>query len=334
MTDGVTMRAVVLTGPGPVENLQIRELPIPEPRAGWVRIKVMAFGLNRSELHTRLGFAAEVTFPRVLGIEAVGVVDAAPGSDLRSGQQVVTMMGGMGRVFDGGYAEYTVVPRQQVIPFTSTLPWQVIGAVPETLQTAYGALTIGLDLQAGQTLLVRGGTSALGLAAATLAKDAGAQVISTTRQSDRVRALLAHGVDHVLVDDGAISEQVRRLVPDGVHAALELVGTPTLPDTLQSARVHGTVCFAGMLSNQWTVPDFYPIDYLPRGVRLSAYGGGSADLPPDVLQRYLDKLAAGTTSLGPILVHALEDIREAHTDLEQGRGFGKHVVLTHPETST
>jgi NADPH:quinone reductase len=123
------MRAVVLTGPGPVENLEIRSLPVPQPRPGWVLIEVRAFGLNRSELHTRLELAKGVTFPRVLGIEAVGVVDADPSGDLQSGQQVVTLMGGMGRVFDGGYAEYTVVPRRQVIPFSSDLPWHVIGAV-------------------------------------------------------------------------------------------------------------------------------------------------------------------------------------------------------------
>src|SRR2546421_4707148 len=118
-----SMRAVVLSAPGPVENLQIRQLPIPEPERGWVRIKVEAFGLNRSELHTRLGLAEGVTFPRVLGIEAVGVVASAPGGEFQRGQQVATMMGGMGRTFDGGYAEYTCVPAAQVIPFQSGLDW-------------------------------------------------------------------------------------------------------------------------------------------------------------------------------------------------------------------
>jgi len=324
-----TMRAVVLDTPGPVENLHIRDLPVPEPSPGWVRIKVKAFGLNRSELHTRLGYAEGVTLPRVLGIEAVGVVDASPDGDLAPGQQVATLMGGMGRVFDGGYAEYTVVPRGQVIPFTSDLPWDVIGAVPETLQTAHGSLTTGLDLKQGQTLLVRGGTSSVGLAAASVAHDLGATVLSTTRQADRVQSLLDHGVDHVLLDDGQVAEQVHDLLGTGVDAALELVGTPTLPDTLRATRVHGTVCFTGMLSNQWTVPDFYPIDYLPTGVRLTAYSGGSADLPPAVLQRYLDQLSDGSASLGPIRVHDLEDIREAHLDLEHNRTFGKHVVITH-----
>ena len=329
MTD--TMRAVVLDTPGPVQNLHIRDLPLPEPRPGWVRIKVTAFGLNRSELHTRLGYAQGVTLPRVLGIEAVGVVDADPDGALAPGQQVATLMGGMGRVFDGGYAEYTLVPRSQVIPFTSDLPWEVIGAVPETLQTAYGSLTTGLDLATGQTLLVRGGTSSVGLAAITIAKDLDATVVATTRQPDRVQALLDHGADHVIIDDGQIAGRVRALVPGGAQAALELVGTPTLRDTLRATRVHGTVCFTGMLSNQWTVPDFYPIDYLPSGVRLTAYGGDSADLPAEVLQGYLDRLAAGTTSLGPIRVHRLDDIREAHADLEHNRTFGKHVVLTDPD---
>jgi len=116
-----TMRAVVLEAPGPPEALQIRELPIPTPSPGWVLIRVKAFGLNRSELHTRLGLAEGVTFPRVLGIEATGVVAAALGGEFVVGQQVATMMGGMGRTFDGGYAEYTCVPASQVIPFRSEL---------------------------------------------------------------------------------------------------------------------------------------------------------------------------------------------------------------------
>lgn len=140
------MRAIVLDEPGPVTNLHLRTLPIPEPRPGWVRIRVKAFGLNRSELLTRLGHSGDaVTYPRVLGIEATGVVDHGPGGTFRTGQQVMTMMGGMGRAFDGGYAEYTCVPAGQVIPFRSDLDWAVLGAIPEMLQTAYGSLTVGID---------------------------------------------------------------------------------------------------------------------------------------------------------------------------------------------
>jgi NADPH:quinone reductase-like Zn-dependent oxidoreductase len=320
------MRAVVLKEPGPIENLEIKELPIPEPPAGWVRIAVKAFGLNRSELHTRLGLAEGVTFPRVLGIECAGIVDDPGGSDLASGQQVVTMMGNMGRAFDGGYAEYTLVPRSQVIPFHSDLPWETLGAIPETLQTAYGSLTTGLDLQPGQSLLIRGGTSALGLATTALAKDIGATVFATTRCADRAQALTKRGVDHILVDTGEIAPAVRQILPHGVDAALELVGTPTLRDTLTATRIHGTVCFTGMLSNQWLVEKFYPIAYIPNGVRLTAYGGESADLPAAVLQRYLDKLAVGELALAPGRVYRLHEIRQAHDDMEHNRVVGKLVV--------
>lgn len=321
------MRAVVLEAPGPPDALQIRELPIPEPRPGWVLIRVKAFGLNRSELHTRLGLAEGVTFPRVLGIEATGIVAAAPGGEFAAGQQVVTMMGGMGRTYDGGYAEYTCVPAGQVIPFHSTADWATLGAIPEMLQTAYGSLTVGLDMQPGQSLLIRGGTSSVGMAAAVLAKDHGLTVLSTTRRPERADALRTLGVDHVIVDDGDIAAKVHAIVPAGVEVALELVGTPTLPDTLRATAIHGVVCFTGMLSNQWTVKDFYPIGYLPSGVRLTAYGGEAADLPFGVLQAFLDGVAAGRLTVPLYRTYTLDEIQVAHADMEANNATGKLVIV-------
>ena len=321
-----TMRAVVLDAPGPPDALTIREIPIPTPAAGDVLIAVKAFGLNRSELHTRLGLAVGVTFPRVLGIEATGLVAACPGGEFAVGQQVVAMMGGMGRVFDGGYAEYTSVPASQVIAFTSTLDWAILGAVPEMLQTSYGSLTVGLDVQPGQSILVRGGTSSIGMATAVLAKQRDMIVFSTTRNAAKAEALHDIGVDHVIIDDGNVAAQVRAVVPHGVDTALELIGTPTLPDTLRSTRVHGVVCFTGMLSNEWTVRDFYPIDYLPRGVRLTAYGGDSGDLPPAVLQDFLDAVAAGQISVPVHRRFDISEIQEAHAYMESGKATGKLVV--------
>jgi NADPH:quinone reductase-like Zn-dependent oxidoreductase len=323
------VRAVVLLQPGPVDNLVLRELAMPPARDGWVRIRVEAFGLNRSELMTRLGLSGEsVTYPRVLGIECAGVVDDAPaGSGLNRGQQVVALMGGMGRTYDGGYAEYTSVPLAQVIPITTDLSWDVVGALPEMIQTANGSLTVGLDLQPGQTLLIRGGTSSVGLAAAALARKIGATVLATTRQPDRLEWLRHRGIDHPLIDTGTIAAAVRELYSDGVDAALELVGTPTLPDTLRSVRVHGTVCFTGLLSNQWTVPDFYPISYLPSGVRLTAYEGNASDLSRETMQLVLDSVADGTL---PVAVHrvydGLEMVRQAHADMEDNTATGKLVV--------
>ena len=321
-----TMRGVVLDAPGPPEALTIRDLPIPEPEVGWVLIEVKAFGLNRSELHTRLGLGEGVTFPRVLGIEAAGVVAACPGGEFEPGQQVMALMGGMGRTFDGGYAEYTCVPVRQVVPFSSSLDWAILGAVPEMLQTSHGSLTIGLDAQPGQSILIRGGTSSIGMATAVLAKRLGMTVLSTTRNSNRADALRGVGVDHPIVDDGNVAAQVRAIFPDGVDTALELIGTPTLPDTLRATRVHGVVCFTGMLSNEWTVRDFYPIEYLPRGVRLTAYGGDATDLPVSVLQDFLDAVTAGEAHVPIHRIYQLEEIAHAHADMEAGRATGKLVV--------
>lgn len=325
-----SMRAVVLDGPGPAQALAIRRIARPQPRHGWVLIEVKAFGLNRSELHTRLGLATGVTFPRVLGIEATGVVSDCPGGEFAIGQQVVAMMGGMGRTYDGGYAEYTNVPVSQVIAFHSHLDWGTLGAVPEMLQTSHGSLTIGLDAQPGQSILVRGGTSSIGMATVVLAKQMQMTVLATTRSAKKSSALTSLGADHVLLDDGEVADQVHEIVPEGVDTALELVGTPTLPDTLRSTRVHGVVCFTGMLSNEWIVKDFYPIDYIPRGVRLTSYGGDASDLPEAVLQDFLDAVVAGRATVPIDRVYDFDQIVEAHLAMEAGRAKGKLVVTTGP----
>ncbi|MFE9819939.1 alcohol dehydrogenase catalytic domain-containing protein [Streptomyces sp. NPDC005773] len=324
-----TMRAVVVTRPGGLDALEIKDVPVPVRKPGWVRIRVKAFGVNESEVTTRKGESdAEVTYPRVPGIEGVGVVEEADGAGgLRPGQQVATMMGNMGRSFDGAYAQYVTVPAAQVIPFETSLPWEVVGALPEMFQTAYGSLTTGLGLRAGQTLLIRGGTSTVGLSAATIAKDFGATVLSTTRSPGRAGELTAVGVDHPLVDDGTLADQVRALLPDGVDAALELVGCSVLADTLSTVRSHGTVCFTGALAGQWTIPDFTPF-MIPSGVRLTSYAGEAADLPADVFAHQLQAITEGRLKVPVAKVyHGLEQVRDAQAHLESGTTPGKHVVV-------
>jgi NADPH2:quinone reductase len=324
---GQSMRAVVVSEPGPAEVLRIQNVPIPAPAPGEVLIEVKAFGLNRSELHFRQGVAHSGSFPRVPGIEASGIVADAPGGEFTAGAQVATMMGGMGREFDGGYAEYVVVPAAQVIPFTSSLPWEQLGAIPEMLQTAYGSLFVGLRAQAGQTLLIRGGTSSVGLVLAVLGGLHGMTVLSTTRRLSARTLLESVGVEHVLIDDGRVAETVRRLFPDGVDAAVELVGVNVMKDTLRAVRTGGTVCFTGMLSDQWTIPEFYPMDWLPNGVRLTAYSGEAADLPPAELQEFLDAVADGRARIPLGRTYRLDEIVQAHLDMEAGNVGGKAVVV-------
>lgn len=321
------MRAVVVERPGGPEVLQVRDVPVPRARPGQVLVRVRAFGLNRSELHFRRGQASSGSFPRIPGIEAAGVVEDAPGGELAAGTQVATLMGGMGRAFDGGYAQYVLVPAAQVIPFRSDLPWDVLGAVPEMLQTAYGTLAVGVRPTAGQSLLVRGGTSSVGLTLAVLGRLQGLTVLATTRSAARAPLLESVGVDHVLVDDGDVATQVRAVLPDGADAAVELVGVDALRDTLRSVRGGGTVCFTGMLSDHWTIPEFYPMDWLPNGVRLTAYSGEAADLPAPVLQDFLDAVADGRARVPVGRVYRLDEIAQAHADMEAGDVGGKGVVV-------
>lgn len=321
------MNAVVIYRPGSAGEFIIQERPVPVPADGQVLVRVKAFGLNRSELMTRKGFSPNVRFPRVLGIECVGEVEADPSGEFQKGQQVMAMMGGMGRDFDGSYAEYTVLPKQLLHPFQSTLPWEVLGAIPEMFQTVYGSLHLALGIQPGETLLIRGGTSSVGMLAIQLAKNAGLTVIATTRNPQKGKALLDNGASQVLIDDGQLTGQVRALFPEGVDKVLELVGTSTLQDSLGCLKPGGTGCMSGMLSESWTIPDFAPMEFIPATVRLTVYDSGQVRSSTPVFQKFIREVEAGRVKLALSQVFRLDQIVAAHQFMETNQGAGKIVVL-------
>lgn len=321
------MNAVVLDQPGPPEALHYRPMPRPVPTADQVLIRVRAFGLNRSELFTRQGHSPGVAFPRILGIEAVGTVAEAPGGQFQPGQTVATAMGGMGRAFDGGYAEYTCVPAGQVVALATTLDWARLGALPELLQTAWGSLKSALDVQAGQTLLIRGGTTSVGLMAAQLAKHLGLTVLTTTRNPAKVERLQATGADHVLLDTGTLAPAVRALFPQGVDRVLELVGTTTLLDSLHAAARQGVVCMTGIVGNAWAFPEFAPMEAIPSTVRLTVYTGEATDLLHTPLAWFAEEVAAGRQSALLDRTFTLPELAEAHRYMEANAAVGKVVVV-------
>ncbi|MEZ0483336.1 zinc-binding alcohol dehydrogenase family protein [Fibrella aquatica] len=321
------MKAAVIYSPGSAEELLLEERAIPVPADGQVLVRVKAFGLNRSELMTRKGYSPTVQFPRVLGIECVGEVENDPSGQYTKGQPVLAMMGGMGRDYDGSYANYTVLPKHLLHPFESHLPWDVLGAIPEMFQTAYGSLYPALGCQPGETLLIRGGTSSVGMLAIQLASLAGLTVLATTRNDQKESTLRAYGAAHVLIDDSHLTDKVRALFPEGIDKVLELVGTSTLHDSLRCLKPGGTGCMSGMLAESWSIPSFAPMEFIPATVRLTTYDSGQITSPTVVFQDFIRQVEAGQVKLAVSQVFRLDQIVAAHQFMESNQGAGKIVVV-------
>ncbi|MEK7989564.1 MAG: zinc-binding dehydrogenase, partial [Thiotrichaceae bacterium] len=253
------MRAYVMNRVGEPDVLEFKQVPDPQPKKGWVLIQVKGFGLNRSELYTRQGHSGDaVALPRILGIECVGEVLDAGETDLVVGQKVAAAMGGMGRKHDGGYAEMAVLPRSHIYPIHSNLAWEQLAAIPETYLTAWGVVNETIAFQRGQQALIRGGSSALGLAATHILKDLGVRVFATTRNEAKVEKLKAAGVDEVILESDSIAREVQTKSNGGVDGVVEVVGLPrTIKDSLQCCRTRGVVGMVGFLGNHWNY-NFFP----------------------------------------------------------------------------
>lgn len=326
------MKAYVIEQTGGPQVLQMRDIPSLAPAADEVQIRVRAFGLNRAETYLRVGKMGAITAPRVPGIEAVGEVIHDPAGVFRTGQRVATAMGGMQFSRNGSYAEEVTVLRSNVLALgDSALSWEELAALPQAYLTIWGALDKSLAIQSGQTLLVRGATSSVGLAAVTYAKARGLNVIATTRSPANVDRLRTMGASEVIVDSGEVADAVRQMIPEGVDAALEVIGAATLRDTVKALRPFGAVSVIGLLGGPPVLEQFHLMQDLPAAVRLSFMPSGllgtlAMPLQESPLEWVAQEIAEGRMPSLLTQTFDFDDVRRAHSVMESDRALGKLVV--------
>lgn len=319
-----TMKAIVIEKPCSANELKISEIPVPKIKSGHVLIKINAFGINRAEIFTRNGLSPSVEFPRVIGIECTGIIEAPSDSHFKKGDKVFTLMGGLGREFDGSYAEYTLVPENQVYPLQ--LPeenWEILAAYPELYYTAYGSLFKSLKLQNDETLLIRGGTGSVALAAMQLAKSINVKTVATTRDEQKIEFLKENGADYVIIENDNFENQLKSYFPQGIDKVLELIGASTLKSSLKSLKQGGTVCMTGCLGG-WIVDSFEPLVDIPSESYLTSFD--STTVNKDTIRDMFDFIEKYNIKPRISKVFPLEEIGAAHFFLESNKANGKIVI--------
>lgn len=351
------MKAMVLEKPCSAEEMKIKNVPIPEVKKDWILVKIKAFGINRAEIFTRQGDSPSVKLPRVIGIECVGIVEDPSNSDFKKGDKVFSMMNGMGREFDGSYAEYILIPKNQVYrlsneksffknidniklknkeqlkeKFSENLEiteenifWSEIAAYPELYYTAYSSLFKSLKLKEGEKLLVRGGTGSVALAAIQLAKAINVRVIATSRSASKEQFLKEKGADEVILGDENFDENLRKLFPDGMDKVLELIGRPTLKSSLKSVKQGGIVCMTGCLGG-WIIEDFEPLVDIISESYLTSFD--STNVNKNTIKEMFEFIEKYNIKPCISKIFTLDEISLAHKYLESNSANGKVIIMT------
>lgn len=316
------MKAVVVRKPGDSSVLEVTQVAKPSLKPGWSLVKVMGFGINRSEIFTRQGLSPSVNFPRILGIECVGVVEETTDAiRLPVGQKIISIMGEMGRDFDGSYAEYVLLPNEQIYPVTTDLDWKTLATIPETYYTAFGAYK-NLKIESDDVVLVRGGASGVGTAFVKLlkAKFPETKVYASVRNVAKKAQLLSVGYDDIVIDDNGLLKTDLTFTK-----ILELVGPATIKNSIAHLEENGIVCSCGQLGRKWYLEDFDPIMEMQNNVYLTTFYSGNVS--QEKIQEMLTYIEQEHVGICPEKVFDLENIKAAHDYLESSQAFGKVIVL-------
>lgn len=324
------MKAFVVDEPGEPDVLRLRDVPTPQPGSRQALIAVKAFGLNRAEAVTRAGGSGKaVRFPRVIGIECVGEILESPGGQFQKGQTVATLMGGLGRKFDGSYAEMTVAPVKQIIPLETSLSWPELAAIPETFLTAWGCLFNVLKIKEGARIVMRPGASALGLAVTQIVNDLGGQVIGITRSAHKAEQLRAAGMHKIIVSADNVADQVLAIWPEGATGIIDTITSgATINDDLKMKARRGRLCVAGSLAaSSGQNPGLGVAAALARpGV--ATFSSEVIDSSwRDTLQMIVNRVEAKRYRTNVFKTFAFEDVSKAHELIEANGASGKLVVI-------
>lgn len=319
---------------GGPEVLRLEPVDMPEPKAGEIRFRVHAIGLNRAEVMWRQGsYLIETNLPARIGMEGAGVVDAVGAGVDQSllGQRISNLPTFSPRDY-GVYGEHAIIPAASAMPIPASLSFAQATAVWVPYLTAYGALVHQGALKAGDTLLVTAASSSTGLAAIQIAKDCGARVIAVTRTQAKAVALARSGADHLVVTDEEDLVDRVTAITDGEGARLiyDPVGGPGVEPLAACAAVGGILFEYGLLSAE---PTPYPLfTALSRQLTIKAY-----DAVPEVFQAPA-VLRAGLEWLVPRLEDgrfvpsvdpnrfSLDQIVDAHRFMESNEQTGKIVI--------
>ena len=314
------MKAVLIDKPMKAEEIFLSEVEMPKVKSGWVLVKIFAFGLNHSEKILRHGEILEnyIQKPVIPGIECVGEIFDASDTNFKVGEKVVALMGGMGRSFNGSYAEFALLPAHHVFSVKSSLNWENLAAIPETFFTAWGSLFECLRLKKNDEILIRGATCALGYAAIQIAKNFGAKVIATTHKKEKFSLL--EDADEIILDDGKLSGKIL------VDKVLDLVGPKNLRDSLKIVKPseNAFVCNTGILGGEEFLQNFDAITEIPNGVYLTGFYSNTPT--QEVIDKIFEFIEEKKIIPKVGAVFEFENIRDALMAQDYGKVNGKIVV--------
>jgi NADPH2:quinone reductase len=321
------MKAVVCSEWGGPERLRIGEMPLPEPRAGEVRLKVLAAGVNFPDaLIIQKKYQVQPPLPFVPGTEVAGRVDAVgDGVSLEEGTRVVAFVG------TGGFAEYVCASAAQTIPLPSGVPDEVAAGFTMTYATSHHALADRAQLKSGETLLVLGAGGGVGLAAVELGKLAGARVIAAASTDEKLAACHAAGAD-ALINYSTLDlrEAVRTLTEGrGADVVYDPVGGGYTEPALRSLAWRGRLLVVGFANGE--IPSLrVNLLLLKEASLVGVYWGEFAKREPKANARMIGELmgwlAQGRLKPRVSHVYPLHETPRALDELLHRRAIGKLVI--------